>query len=181
MSTPFMQLYEGKRWNEPRGQDALGDGALQRLYEASDGWFFLGAREADVPRLSAVVGLDGLTQIALPELAAFLEARFATDRLAEWVARLTAAGVGAHAVRSIPDLRADGWVREHGLMLTRDHPGRGLVDTTGPAPRLARTPVRAGAPASIPGADLTSVLSQLGRTNDLDRLVAADAVALPES
>ena len=42
--SPFMQLYEGKRWDEPSGQDTLGSGPLHRAYQARDGWFFLGAR-----------------------------------------------------------------------------------------------------------------------------------------
>ena len=46
LQSPFMQAYQGKRWDEPRGQDTLGFGPLQRLYRASDGWFFLGASQA---------------------------------------------------------------------------------------------------------------------------------------
>jgi len=39
----YLHDYTGKTWDEPRGQDALGTGPLNRAYEASDGWFFLPA------------------------------------------------------------------------------------------------------------------------------------------
>ena len=53
LQSPFMQLYAGKRWDEPRGQETLGSGPLHRAYQARDGWFFLGARAGDVPRLAS--------------------------------------------------------------------------------------------------------------------------------
>ena len=43
--SPFMQVYAGKRWDEPSGQDRLGSGPLHRAYRARDGWFFIGARQ----------------------------------------------------------------------------------------------------------------------------------------
>ena len=45
--SPFMQVYEGKCWDEPSGQDRLGSGPLHRAYRARDGWFFIGARPDD--------------------------------------------------------------------------------------------------------------------------------------
>ncbi len=44
LQTPFLQLYAGKAWDEPSGQEARGDGPLQRFYRAADGWFFLAAQ-----------------------------------------------------------------------------------------------------------------------------------------
>ena len=55
----FMQVYAGKRWDEPSGQDRLGSMPLHRAYRARDGWFFIGARQEDAPRLAAVDGLAG--------------------------------------------------------------------------------------------------------------------------
>jgi crotonobetainyl-CoA:carnitine CoA-transferase CaiB-like acyl-CoA transferase len=52
LQSAVLQEYDGKAWDEPRGQDALGAHSLYRLYEASDGWFFLAAREADIPALA---------------------------------------------------------------------------------------------------------------------------------
>ncbi len=48
--TPFMFTYEGRRWDEPAGQQALGSGPLQRLYKGNDGWLFLGARAESARR-----------------------------------------------------------------------------------------------------------------------------------
>jgi crotonobetainyl-CoA:carnitine CoA-transferase CaiB-like acyl-CoA transferase len=63
IQSPYLQDYAGKRWDEPRGQTALGTGPLQRLYRASDGWLFLGARPANLPALAAVEGLAGIERM----------------------------------------------------------------------------------------------------------------------
>jgi crotonobetainyl-CoA:carnitine CoA-transferase CaiB-like acyl-CoA transferase len=171
LQSPFMHRYEGKTWDEPCGQDALGDGSLHRLYQASDGWFFLGARESDIPKLAAVEGLSGLDAVSVPEREHFLEQRFRAAPAALWVSRLTAAGAGAHVTTSVSGLMTDPWVEAHGLSLTREHDGLGPVTTTGPAPRLSRTPVQPGRPAPAPGADAVSVLAEINHEGGLDALV----------
>ena len=55
--SPFMQVYTGKRWDEPSGQDRRGSGPLHRAYRARDGWFCIGACQEDAPPLAAVDGL----------------------------------------------------------------------------------------------------------------------------
>lgn len=167
----FLHDYAGKTWDEPRGQHALGTGPLQRLYRAADGWFFLGVREPDMPRLAAVKGLEGLAEVAPAEREAFLEQRFAADTVASWVERLVAAGAGAHRTARVVDLMDDPWARAHGLSITREHEGLGPITTTGPAPRLSRTPVRPGRPAPRPGSDAASILARVGLESELDRLV----------
>src|SRR5215207_3523055 len=57
----FMYDFQGKTWDEPRGQEAKGFGPLQRLYQAADGWFFLGARDRERPELA---GAEGLAEAA---------------------------------------------------------------------------------------------------------------------
>ena len=54
-------------------------------------------------------------------LEAALAARFATSPAAEWVSRLTAAGIGAQPVISATQLMQDPWVIAHGLSVTREH------------------------------------------------------------
>lgn len=156
----FLQSYAGKAWDEPRGQSALGTGPLQRLYRASDAWFFLGARPAE---LHAVEGLKGLAGLEGEALAAALAERFATAPAADWVRRIVAAGAGAHALVGIADLLADPWVQARGLVITRDNPGVGAVTTIGPVPRLSRTPVQPGRAVPPPGADQAEVLAELAR------------------
>jgi crotonobetainyl-CoA:carnitine CoA-transferase CaiB-like acyl-CoA transferase len=89
----------------------------------------------------------------------------------DWVARLTAAGAGAHRVLAdTAELMSDPWIVEHGLSLTREHDRIGLVTTTGPAPRLSRTPVTAGRPAPPVGGDALHVLRELGIEDRLSSL-----------
>ena len=72
----------------------------------------------------------------------------------------------------------DSWNCAHGLSITRDHDEIGLVTTTGPAPRLSRTPPVPGYPAPKPGSHAAAILSEIGRRADLDRLVSAGVVVV---
>jgi crotonobetainyl-CoA:carnitine CoA-transferase CaiB-like acyl-CoA transferase len=176
--SPFMQLYEGKRWDEPRGQDRLGSGPLHRAYRGRDGWFFLGARQDEVSRLAAVDGLAGVASLRGEALERALEQQFMSDTADTWVARLTRAGIGAQRyISDLEELMADPWVMAHDLSLTREHDEMGLVTTCGPAPRLARTPIRVGEPAPKPGSDAYDILSEIGLGNrDIEALIEAGIV-----
>ncbi|MCH8744677.1 MAG: CoA transferase [Chloroflexi bacterium] len=177
LQSPFMQMYEGKQWDETRGQDALGSGSLQRAYQASDGWFFLGAQTKDLPRLCQVEGLSGIDELAVEALAPSLEERFLGNTVDAWVRRLTEAGVGAQRVVTNPrELMTDPWVIDHGLSLTREHSDLGPVTTCGPAPRLSRTPVRPGGPATKPGSDVQEVLTEFGMGGDYQRLLDSGVI-----
>jgi crotonobetainyl-CoA:carnitine CoA-transferase CaiB-like acyl-CoA transferase len=176
--SPFMQVYAGKRWDEPSGQDSLGSGPLHRAYQARDGWFFIGARPDEVTRLAAVEGLSDLVSLRGEALEQALAQRFADDTVGAWVARLTKAGIGAHRhIGTLDELMADPWVVAHELSLTREHDEMGLVTTCGPAPRLSRTPIRVGAPASKPGSDAYELLSEVGLTDrEIGALIEAGVV-----
>jgi crotonobetainyl-CoA:carnitine CoA-transferase CaiB-like acyl-CoA transferase len=78
----------------------------------------------------------------------------------------------------VHELMSDPWVQAHGLSITRDHDDLGPVTTTGPAPRLSRTPPMAGCPAPRPGADAAGILADAGLLAELDRLVRAGVVVL---
>jgi crotonobetainyl-CoA:carnitine CoA-transferase CaiB-like acyl-CoA transferase len=156
----------------------MGWGALQRLYAASDGVFFLGAAESQRTALDAVPGLAGLGSISSDALEAALTARFATRPAADWVKWLTGAGLGAHAVVAVADIVRDPWVVAHGLTVTREHRGGDRITTIGPPARLSRTPVTPGRPVSPPGGDAAEVLAEIGLAERLDDLVAKRAIAL---
>ena len=160
LQSSFLHGYAGKRWDEPRGQSALGEGPLQRLYKAADGWLFLGAAAGQLEALEGVPGLSGVSA-AGERLAAELEWRIRARPLAHWLEHLHGAGIGAAPVRTAVEAMDTDYARQRGLSLTREHTGRGLVRTTGPAAILSRTPVIPGAPAPIPGADEHSILSEL--------------------
>ena len=102
LQSPYMQRYEGKRWDEPRGQETLGSGPLHRAYQARDGWFFLGAKADDLPRLAALDGLGDVASLKGAELERALESLFLAHTVDHWVPRCVAAGLGAH--RCILDL-----------------------------------------------------------------------------
>jgi alpha-methylacyl-CoA racemase len=177
LQSPFMQLYEGKVWDEPRGQETLGSGPLHRAYQARDGWFFLGAKASDMSRLAAVEDLSEVASLDGATLARALEQRFRTHTVDYWVSRCLAAGLGAHrCLLDLPELMQDAWVVEHQLSATREHDDIGLVTTCGPAPRLSRTPVRIGQPAPKPGSDAYSILAEIGLADRLESLIARGVV-----
>ena len=175
--SPFMQLYEGKTWDETRGQDAFGDGPLHRAYQAQDGWLFIGAQESDLPRMAGVSGLSDVASLRGEALTSLLARQFSSDTVESWVQRLNDAGIGAHRV--LPDLAElmdDPWVVDHGLSITRDHDEIGPVTTCGPAPWLSRTPVAPGRPAPKPGAQAREILEEIGLGHRFDHLVEQGVV-----
>jgi crotonobetainyl-CoA:carnitine CoA-transferase CaiB-like acyl-CoA transferase len=177
LQSAYLQEYAGKVWDEPRGRQARGSGPLQRLYRASDGWLFLGARPDQIGALARVEGLAGAETLDSAALATFLEERFPGRPVDAWVAGLTAAGLGAHrAVASIPSVMTDPWIVSHGLSVTRRHDTGQEITTIGPGARLSRTPVVPGRPAATPGADAASVLEQAGLPEALGRLCEAGVV-----
>jgi crotonobetainyl-CoA:carnitine CoA-transferase CaiB-like acyl-CoA transferase len=174
LESSLIQSYAGKVWDEPRGQEAIGSGPLNRAYQSSDGWFFFAARPGDLARSEDLRDLASRTGA---DLEAALAERFRVGTTAAWVARLTSAGLGAHSFDSARDLMERDWVKDHGLSVTRDHSGLGQVTTTGPAARLSRTPAVPGRPAPQPGEDAASVLAEIGMAGELDRLVQAGVVS----
>jgi crotonobetainyl-CoA:carnitine CoA-transferase CaiB-like acyl-CoA transferase len=154
----FLQDYDGKVWDEPRGQDARGFGPLQRIYRAQDGWFFLGAAPEQQSDLGRVLGIE-LTGEATADA---LSAAFADRSADDCVALLIAAGIGAHRLATLPSMMDAPRAIANGLSITRDHAGFGPVQTSGPAPRLSVTPMAPGRPAPVYGADTLAILADLG-------------------
>jgi crotonobetainyl-CoA:carnitine CoA-transferase CaiB-like acyl-CoA transferase len=151
LQVPFMVAFPGREWDEPSGQNTKGWNRFDRLYRASDGWFYLAAPSG----LAAVAGLADLSESEL-------EGIFVTRTTTAWVDALVAAGIGAHVLRDQPDLMDDKVALSRGLAVQRDHPGFGLATMAGPSARLSRTPARANRPVGTPGADTRAVLDELG-------------------
>jgi crotonobetainyl-CoA:carnitine CoA-transferase CaiB-like acyl-CoA transferase len=203
----YLLDYQGKTWTEPAGPGALGEGPLQRFYQASDGWFFLGAAERDLPVLSGVLGLElpgpglsgqaGAGEPGREELGKLLEERFRTGSAAEWVAALQAAGLGAHEVTGLAALMTDPRVRGRRMSVTQVSPEAGEVTMPGIAIKMSVTPPRLGQPAGQPGSDAREVLQLASRAvptkttglaqptgplpslNELEQLCAVQATGLP--
>ena len=179
LQSPYMQQFEGKQWDEPKGQDALGSSPLHRAYQVKDGWVFLGASETDLERLASVPGMSGIDRQRGDGLEHGLEERFLSEDANTWVDRLTTAEVGAHqVVMNSHSLMTIPWVKDHGLSMTRDHQEIGPVTTCGPAPRLSRTPVQPGQPAPKPGADALEILQTVGMGERFDDLVQRGIVRI---
>lgn len=174
----FQYDIAGRVWDEPAGQAALGFGPLQRLYRAADRWLFLGAREEQLAALTAIPELAGAAGLTGAELAVFLAERIAREAAAVWVARFTEAGAGAHILTTTREVMEDPWAKAHGLSITREHEGYGLIDTIGPPPRLSRTPVTPGRPAPRYGADTDAILAQHGLAAERERLLTSGGVRL---
>ena len=176
LQSALLQEYKGKQWNEPHGQEATGTGPLDRLYQASDGWMFVSARERELARCAQ---LSDLAQLSGTALERALEERMRTRTAQAWVELLSAAGIGAHrVVPSLVDLMTDPLVVARGLAVTRDHEGFGPITTTAPGIRLSRTPVNVGRPAARPGSDAASVLAEIGMAGEIERLIRDRVIAV---
>ncbi|MEL6982117.1 MAG: CoA transferase [Actinomycetota bacterium] len=162
-----------KVWDEPSGLGSLGSSDLQRLYRCEDGWIFLGAKDAS--DLDPVLGHEGAGQ----DLGARVEA-WCLDRSAEdAVEELVKHGLGAQELGWLNAVMSDPVVVRRGLSVIRDHGSIGLLRTSGPGPWFSHSRVDAGNPAPLPGSDAASILADIDRGEDLDRLVEAGIIKLP--
>jgi len=166
----FMFDFPGYQSAEPRGYFALGEGPLQRYYRASDRWFFLAARPADLPAVAAVTGLADIADLTDVAREQALEVAFAAEGASGLVARLASAGVAAHVVVPVAELMTDPGVRARGLSVTQQVEGVGSCTMPGVSPRLSDTPVLVGSVPRRPGEDAREVLASVGLADRLDAL-----------
>jgi crotonobetainyl-CoA:carnitine CoA-transferase CaiB-like acyl-CoA transferase len=170
LQSMHLQDYDGKDWTEPDGDDVLGPAPTYRLYECSDGWIFVGAKDAS--QFRPLFGDSG-------QLAESL-ARWCRGRPQESaVSELADAGIGAHSLAWINDVAEAPSTRERGLIVAREHEKLGMMRTTGPGPWFSQSSVRPGCPAPLPGRDAESVLTDIGRAQDLQRLLREEVLSLP--
>ncbi|TXN30942.1 CaiB/BaiF CoA transferase family protein [Lacisediminihabitans profunda] len=164
---------------EAAGRDALGASPLQRFYQASDGWFFLGAR---TEQLEAIVAVSRVLPDGSISFEEGLEAAFIAKDVAHWVRSLRDGGVGAHEIVRLPDLLLDRYVVDSGLRVEQVSEEVGPVIMPGPAVIIDGRRISAGRPANAPGADAQSVLDEIGRGDELSSLESrwvVQRVALP--
>jgi crotonobetainyl-CoA:carnitine CoA-transferase CaiB-like acyl-CoA transferase len=94
-----------------------------------------------------------------------------------WIGLLASVGVSAVENLTLPDLRDDLYVRQSGLIITREHPGWGRTDHLGNTARLSRTPMQPGRPTPVMGAHTKEVLAEAGYSDrEISALQAASAV-----
>jgi crotonobetainyl-CoA:carnitine CoA-transferase CaiB-like acyl-CoA transferase len=174
-SAAFLVEFSGSVHDEPRGIEARGTGPLQRLYRASDAWFFVGADSPE--RLREVDGLSDLADLDSAELESALESRFATRTASEWTTLLVKSGMGAHRAERVEDLMQDPWVRAHRLSLVQTIEGVGDMTMPGVAARMSRTPLRVGAAVRPPGADAPAILASIGLSDRFAELLDTGVIS----
>lgn len=159
----YMHEYSDKDWSDiPSGQQALGDCANHRLYQASDGWFFLGSSSSAFQSMLRGKSFGLLQGEQDADLEAALEEIFIQNSIQYWQESLIAFDIAEHQLRTVEDSMNDKVAIEHGVSLIREHNVVGDVRTCGPSKRLCQVrPVCAGYPAVIQGVDSESVRENL--------------------
>jgi crotonobetainyl-CoA:carnitine CoA-transferase CaiB-like acyl-CoA transferase len=176
LQSALLQDYPGKQWNEPHGQEALGEGPLKRMYEAADGWVFLVSTREELARCWDFRDIGSRTGA---DLERWLEVRMRTRSVPEWLKVMNRAGIAVHrVVPRLLELMVDPVTKRRGVVITRDHEGFGPITTTAPGVRLSRTPVVPGRPAPKPGSDAASVLAEIGMGGELERLISDGVIAV---
>ncbi|MFF5020168.1 CoA transferase [Streptomyces sp. NPDC001165] len=186
---PFMLLTNGHAAfeEEPSGPNAVGVGALQRLYRARDGHLALGARDdqlTDVLHALAIAPCSESSDLTCEgavaeKIAAALRRRTVRDA----VAALRAAGAGAIPVRSLDEIREQeasyDSTRTLGLLREPNHPAGTSVTAVAPTYlRFSRRgPLRSGAPAAKPGSDTFTTLSDWAESDAVRRMVQDEVAA----
>lgn len=181
---PFMVWFDGRTWEEPSGEDATGWGPLDRLYRASDRWFYLAAhgdRARAAVRNATELELPGLDPDGAPdgdpaEAEAALEKAFRARPAEEWVRLLTALGAGASIAVNQEEAMEAAPAVARGLSLHRTLPGGEPVRTVGPARRLSLTPLAPAPLPGPPGSDAETILAGIGLDGALDGLAARSVV-----
>ena len=188
MAAQLVQFPHMVAWNgggpgaEPSGPQAMGEGPEQRIYEAADGWIFVGCRAGDVERLARAVGAADAAEGAIAEAVRILGVREVQERLA------ALPGAGAAPLRTLAEIRGDrtvestehksNWMSSGSLTLFRGPHPSGHT-TTLPMPTWIRpdaSPVRHLPPAPFPGAHTAEVLAETGHSEaEIESLVRSGA------
>ncbi len=194
-STLLIGTKDRQPGKEVHGQSAMGEHALYRLYQASDGWFFIAALPTEKYLLSKVSESNELSGDALEhdgKLQECLQQKFLLKPVSHWVEVFNRAGIGAHAVDTLHEVgerylhegttealqsswddgRTLSWVR------FTDHPTGGSVELSAPAyVRLQSAKIRLLKPTPKQGAHTLEILIELGYSEaDISELLSDGVV-----
>ncbi len=178
--------YAGRPSAIPGAPDLLGASPIYRLFEASDGWLFVGAKGADEWRgLCAALG-DGLTveqseaaRGGPPDgpLGQRLAALFRRRPVAEWVSALSEQGVPAAPIVDVSEAGPNvPEFTEVDLVAEMEHRIFGHLTLVKSPMRFSTTPMVVGRPTPWVGEDNRAILSELGRSEDEIESLYADKV-----
>ena len=116
---PYHVDYEGFQRDDIGGPGARGTGALNRLYECSDGWLLLSV--SGNIELNALKATPYFSEIPESPSCGDLQPIFREKSTAEWETILTKAGVPAVRNTSAEELHADPSNRKRHLVCSRDY------------------------------------------------------------
>ena len=163
--------------------------APYEAFETADGWITIGASsEATWQRLPPVLERPELLDdprflknrdrmVNRPALNALLAPAFKQRPTAEWLDRLTRAGVPAGPVLSIGDMLAHPQTRARDMVVETDHPSLGPMETIGFPVKFSATPASVDGGAPRLGEHTVEVLTALGRTQtEIEGLIEAGVV-----
>lgn len=190
LQSPFFLDYQGLQRHELEGPEVRGWSAASCLYPTADGWIYVHC--ADAAAWHKLLTLPAFTTVChyaeqYPDptrpspadalIAKELSTIFAHETSAHWIDTLRPQGISVVQNVTIADFRYDPYVRQAGLIVTREHPQRGNVDHLGTTARLSGTPMRLGTPTPVPGGNTREILHELGYTPaEIDRYIAQGAV-----
>ena len=183
--------YAGKPRVPVCDSESFGISALERLYQAAEGWVCVVVRtEKEWKALVAGLGLPELADDPCyataddrhtndAELASVLAERFKDKSAAEWETMLSEADVGCveAGLKGHPAfISFDPTLRETGFTVEIDTPGFGPMVVWAPPVAFSETPARVGQPC-VRGEHNRSVLAEFGYSpHEIDEMEVAGVV-----
>ncbi len=169
---------------EVHGQQAVGEHALYRIYQAQDGYLFLAGRTTEKERLKQVAGLSNIADEVCKDdtlCSRWLASKISQQPVDTWVFAFQKAGLGIHRLNTMfniadtylhqgtyeqlksqwDDGRSISWLR------ITDHSVGSAVELAPPSyARFKYAPIRLLPPAPKQGAHTQEVLKELGYNDD---------------
>ena len=178
---PFMLAYEGRVWNEPAGPYATGYSAADRLYRASDSWFYLACpTDRFRERIAALKGCEQTANFSEQDLERQLENHFALLPVSEAVDQLAAAGITAHRYLDIIEAVTEPVAFNLKASAFIEHPGLG--EALGIAHPLFGDGEDTLLAARRPGMDTAPILEEQGfSAAEIMSMHKAGAIAFGEN
>ncbi|MEM8985245.1 MAG: CaiB/BaiF CoA-transferase family protein [Pseudomonadota bacterium] len=188
MTWPAASYFASREIATPMGTAHPLDAPYQ-AFEASDGWFIVGAaNQSNWLRLTKAIDAGHLANDArflenpdrvknLDALVDELSAIFAQNTKAHWIAVLDGAGVPTGPINNVQEMLEDPQINARDMVVTVEHETLGTVKTLGLPIRFSEsaTPIKKGAPTL--GGDTIGVLTELGYEDEkIKQLIAGDIV-----